>query len=78
MKLHFHGQSCWTVSDGDHRVLIDPFLRDNPLADVKPEDVTGIAAEPMAALTSRIEPTISVEPSDSNDCGGIGAVASLK
>ena len=44
VKLHFHGQSCWTFDDGSHRVLIDPFLRDNPLADVKPEDVKEIDA----------------------------------
>jgi L-ascorbate metabolism protein UlaG (beta-lactamase superfamily) len=37
MKLHFHGQSCWAIHEGRHRLLIDPFLTDNPLADVGPE-----------------------------------------
>jgi len=37
MKLTFHGQSCWEIHDGSHRVLIDPFLTDNPLADVGPD-----------------------------------------
>jgi L-ascorbate metabolism protein UlaG (beta-lactamase superfamily) len=37
MKLHFHGHSCWEVDDGSHRVLIDPFITGNPLADVGPE-----------------------------------------
>lgn len=37
MKLHFHGHSCWEVSEGPHRVLIDPFLQGNPAADVGPE-----------------------------------------
>ena len=50
VKLHFHGQSCWTFDDGTHRVLIDPFLRDNPLADVKPEDVKGIEAILLGVL----------------------------
>ena len=37
LKLRFHGHSCWELEDGKHRVLIDPFLTGNPLADVKPE-----------------------------------------
>lgn len=37
VKLHFHGHSCWEVSHGDHRLLIDPFLTGNELADVGPE-----------------------------------------
>lgn len=35
--LHFHGHSCWEVHDGSHRVLIDPFLTGNELADVGPQ-----------------------------------------
>ena len=34
MKLNFHGHACWDLDDGSYRVLIDPFLSDNPLADV--------------------------------------------
>jgi L-ascorbate metabolism protein UlaG (beta-lactamase superfamily) len=37
LTLTFHGQSCWEVTDGKHRVLIDPFLTGNPLADVGPD-----------------------------------------
>jgi L-ascorbate metabolism protein UlaG (beta-lactamase superfamily) len=37
VRLTFHGQSCWEITDGTHRLLIDPFLTDNPLADVGPE-----------------------------------------
>jgi L-ascorbate metabolism protein UlaG (beta-lactamase superfamily) len=37
MKLHFHGHSCWELDDGSHRVLIDPFITGNPLADVAPD-----------------------------------------
>ncbi len=36
MKLTFHGHSCWEVQGERHRVLIDPFLSDNPAADVGP------------------------------------------
>ncbi len=37
VKLHFHGHSCWEIDDGTHRVLIDPFLDGNELADVTPD-----------------------------------------
>ncbi len=38
VKLIFHGHSCWEVSDGTHRVLIDPFLTGNELAQTGPDD----------------------------------------
>lgn len=34
VKLTFHGQSCWEVRTSKHRILIDPFITGNPLADV--------------------------------------------
>ena len=37
LKMHFHGHSCWEIADESHRVLIDPFLTGNPLADVEPD-----------------------------------------
>lgn len=37
LRLRYHGHSCWEVEDGTHRILIDPFLKDNPLADVAPD-----------------------------------------
>lgn len=37
LKLHFHGHSCWELYSGNHRVLIDPFLTGNPLADIGAE-----------------------------------------
>jgi len=36
LTLRFHGHSCWELTDGNHRVLIDPFLTGNPQADVEP------------------------------------------
>jgi len=35
--LTFLGHSCWTISDGKHTILIDPFLTGNDLAAAKPE-----------------------------------------
>ena len=39
MKITFHGHSCFTLSSGSGSVIIDPFLKGNPLADIGPEDV---------------------------------------
>lgn len=37
-RLTFHGQSCYELEAADGtRLLIDPFLTDNPVADVGPE-----------------------------------------
>ncbi len=38
LNLRYHGHDCFDVDDGTHRVLFDPFLNGNPLADVKVED----------------------------------------
>ena len=44
LKLTYHGHSCWEFDDGTHRVLIDPFLTGNPLADVGPQAFTKLDA----------------------------------
>ena len=38
LNLKFHGHACWEIDNGTHRVLIDPFLTGNRLADVTPGD----------------------------------------
>jgi len=35
-KLIFHGHACWEVQGKTHRILFDPFLSGNDLADVGP------------------------------------------
>ena len=35
----FLGQSCITIQDGDHNIIIDPFLTGNPLAGAKQEEI---------------------------------------
>ncbi len=37
LTLRYHGHDCWEFDDGQHRVLVDPFLTGNPLADVGPD-----------------------------------------
>ncbi len=44
VRLHFHGHACWEISDGTRRVLVDPFLTGNPLADVTPESFDALDA----------------------------------
>lgn len=39
INLVYHGHACFGINDGTYDLLIDPFLRGNPLADVQPEDV---------------------------------------
>lgn len=39
MKITYHGHSCLLVEGENKRIIIDPFLADNPLATVKPEDI---------------------------------------
>jgi L-ascorbate metabolism protein UlaG (beta-lactamase superfamily) len=44
VKLKFHGHSCWEIEGDGHRVLIDPFLTGNELADVGPEGFDALDA----------------------------------
>lgn len=39
IKIKFHGHSCFEIFSGDSNLIIDPWLSDNPLADIKPDDV---------------------------------------
>jgi len=37
VRLIFHGHACWEIQTSSHRILIDPFLTGNELADVGPD-----------------------------------------
>jgi L-ascorbate metabolism protein UlaG (beta-lactamase superfamily) len=39
LKVIYHGHACFSITDGTYDLLIDPFLNDNPLADVKAHEV---------------------------------------
>ena len=39
MKLIYQGHSCFILEEGGKSVIIDPFLKGNPFARIKPEDV---------------------------------------
>lgn len=38
MKVTFHGHACFEIQSNEGRIIIDPFLRNNPKAIFKPED----------------------------------------
>lgn len=39
MKIHFLGHAAFLFQDGEHSIIIDPFLTGNPLASAKPADI---------------------------------------
>ncbi len=39
VKITYHGHSCFEITDGQHNLIIDPFVSGNPLAKVKPSDI---------------------------------------
>ncbi|WKZ20130.1 MAG: metal-dependent hydrolase [Candidatus Jettenia sp. CY-1] len=39
MKITYHGHSCFLIEGSRYSVIFDPFLKGNPLAKIKPEDV---------------------------------------
>jgi L-ascorbate metabolism protein UlaG (beta-lactamase superfamily) len=39
MDIRYLGHACFEISEGDTRVLVDPFISDNPKAPVNPDDV---------------------------------------
>lgn len=39
VKLTYHGHSCFEITDGTHKIIVDPFLEGNPSAAKTPSDV---------------------------------------
>ena len=39
VKIKFHSHSCFEISNKDKALIIDPWLSDNPLAVVKPDEI---------------------------------------
>jgi L-ascorbate metabolism protein UlaG (beta-lactamase superfamily) len=39
VKLLWHGHSTWELHSGEHRIIIDPFLKDNPAAKATPSEI---------------------------------------
>ena len=43
MKLTWLSHSTWLIETGEHRILVDPFLSENPTAPVKPDALDPIS-----------------------------------
>ncbi len=43
MKITYHGHSCFLVEGNKYSVIFDPFMKENPLAETRPEDVNADA-----------------------------------
>ena len=39
IDLTWYGHGTWMIAAGEHRILLDPFLNENPAAPIKAEDV---------------------------------------
>ena len=59
-KLIFHGHSCFECHIGSHRVIIDPFLTGNPLADIDQEVIDSDAILLTHGHADHIGDTITV------------------
>jgi Predicted Zn-dependent hydrolases of the beta-lactamase fold len=44
MRIHFHGHACFEIEGQAGKILIDPYLTDNPIAVAKPDDFTQLDA----------------------------------
>jgi L-ascorbate metabolism protein UlaG (beta-lactamase superfamily) len=40
MELTWLGHACWSIATGQHTLLVDPFLDDNPMAAAKADEVS--------------------------------------
>lgn len=44
MRILFHGHACFEIKGQEGKILIDPYLTDNPSAVAKPDDFTSLDA----------------------------------
>lgn len=59
MKITYHGHSCIQLTIGDKSLIIDPFLRGNPQAVVKPKD---IKVDAILLTHAHIDHILDAEP----------------
>src|SRR6058998_1202065 len=60
MDIRFLGHACFELSDGDTRVLIDPFLTGNPKAAVSADELTPSAILLTHGHADHIGDTVSI------------------
>src|SRR2546430_7849456 len=60
MEVQFLGHACFSLSDGDATVLIDPFLSGNPKAAISADDVTATNILLTHGHSDHIGDTVSI------------------
>ena len=60
MEVRFLGHACFTLSDGDTTVLIDPFLTGNPKAAISADDVAATTILLTHGHADHIGDTVSI------------------
>jgi L-ascorbate metabolism protein UlaG (beta-lactamase superfamily) len=60
MEVRFLGHACFTLSDGDTTVLIDPFLTGNPKAAIAADDVSATTILLTHGHADHIGDTVSI------------------
>ena len=40
IKITYHGHACFLIESNGHKLLFDPFISGNPVAKIKPEDIS--------------------------------------
>ena len=55
--ITWHGHGCFTLVTGDGtRILFDPFLADNPVAEIGPDDIEEIPTETWSVTYEGVIP----------------------
>lgn len=82
-EVTFLGHSCVAIADGNHKLIIDPFLNDNPQATTKADDIKvkwvlvthghGDHVGDAIAIAKRNDATIIANNELAHLCGSLGA-----
>ena len=76
MEIRFHGHSCFELSDGDARLLVDPFLKpNNPAAVASAEEVDATHIAVSHAHIDHIADAVPVATRTGAECVAIVEVA---
>jgi len=76
MEIRFHGHSCFELSDGDARLLVDPFLKpNNPAAVASAEDVDPTQVAVTHGHADHIADAVPVATRTGAECVAIVEVA---